>query len=374
MTRCPERNHREAQPPHRRHRPVAGFSLVTAHAAANEQPVWDVVDPNLAGSLSLFDATGTEITSGSVNTPIAAYAVGGAVLHAGDNAAALFAHTPVAGTSPAGWTGVQLTGTTASPVSGAPAALPSGPTAAITSSSITLAQYSAAYPSASGVYELRLRSTAPGHTTASYDAVAVEIEGSTWTVTDGIGSEVTATTTALTASSSPRAGGPVTLTATVSPAEATGAVQFKDGAKSLGAPVPVTSGVATLTTRITTAGTHAFSATFTPTAGFSGSNGSLSVSAAKATATLKVSASPNPVKITKKAKVSVTVTTPGLIAGGKVQVVEGKKVLGSATLKAGKATITLPKLAKGNHSLKVTYAGTSDIASKTATVILKAVK
>lgn len=58
---------------------------------------------------------------------------------------------------------------------------------------------------------------------------------------------------------------PVFLIAHVAPFGATGTVQFTDGTTTLGAPVPVTGGVAFLSTSRLTTGTHTLTAVFTPT-------------------------------------------------------------------------------------------------------------
>jgi hypothetical protein len=75
----------------------------------------------------------------------------------------------------------------------------------------------------------------------------------------------TATTLAVTPSGHQAPNGTVTLTATVTPNSAIGAVQFKDGAATLNAPVPVVSGSAHTTTTFANTGTHSFTATFSPT-------------------------------------------------------------------------------------------------------------
>lgn len=77
----------------------------------------------------------------------------------------------------------------------------------------------------------------------------------------------TATSTALTTSpASPvTPGTTLTLTATVSPATAVGAVQFKDGTTNLGGPLAVSKGVAAGTTSALPLGSHQMTATFTPT-------------------------------------------------------------------------------------------------------------
>ncbi len=77
----------------------------------------------------------------------------------------------------------------------------------------------------------------------------------------------TTTSTALTTSpASPIAQGTrVALTATVTPAAATGTVQFKDGTTNIGNPVTVTNGTASSTTSRLTVGSHQLTAVFTPT-------------------------------------------------------------------------------------------------------------
>ncbi len=90
---------------------------------------------------------------------------------------------------------------------------------------------------------------------------------------------VTTTTTAISASP----GGPATVgasidfTATVSPSNAVGSVQFMDGSAALGSPVAVTAGTADYTTSALSVATHPITASFTPTdsTAFSGSGSSV---------------------------------------------------------------------------------------------------
>jgi hypothetical protein len=75
------------------------------------------------------------------------------------------------------------------------------------------------------------------------------------------------TTTQLTTSpASPvTQGNPVTLTATVTPTAAAGAIQFKDGTADLGKPVVASNGAASVTTSELAPGSHQLTAVFTPT-------------------------------------------------------------------------------------------------------------
>jgi hypothetical protein len=76
----------------------------------------------------------------------------------------------------------------------------------------------------------------------------------------------TATSTVLTTSpASPVTPGTLlTLTATVTPATAVGAVQFKDGTTNLGGPVAVSKGIAAGTISTLPLGSHQMTAAFTP--------------------------------------------------------------------------------------------------------------
>jgi hypothetical protein len=86
------------------------------------------------------------------------------------------------------------------------------------------------------------------------------------------------------------------------------------------------------------------------------------------------------ITVDEKGKVKVTVAPTGSKPTGKVSVQEGRKTVGSATLKAkhkGELTVTLDKLAKGAHDLKVTYGGSDDFAESTSgklTLVVKAPK
>ncbi|WP_053387097.1 HtaA domain-containing protein [Leucobacter japonicus] len=90
----------------------------------------------------------------------------------------------------------------------------------------------------------------------------------------------TETTTTLSASTpTATAGDAVELTATVAPAAAAGAVTFSNGATAIGSAVPVSNGVAKLSTSDLPVGENAITATFTPTdaASYAASTSSSSV-------------------------------------------------------------------------------------------------
>jgi hypothetical protein len=76
----------------------------------------------------------------------------------------------------------------------------------------------------------------------------------------------------------------------------------------------------------------------------------------------------------KKGKVAKLVATVGAdnqVPTGKVLVKKGSKTLGTATLKAGKATVNLGKLKKGTHKVTVVYKGDGYTTAGSDPVTLK---
>jgi hypothetical protein len=177
-----------------------------------------------------------------------------------------------------------------------------------------------------------------------------------------------ATSTVLTVSPSPSASGQnVTLTATVTGATPTGTVQFADGAASLGAPVALSGGAATLVTGALAAGGHSLSATY------SGDTGNLrSISPVWQQAVLSATAvnvSATPATIAAGQAVSFTATVSGAAPTGTVQFKDGASSLGGAvTLSAAAATLSTNALVTaGSHSITAAYSGDAgNVASTSA--------
>lgn len=177
-----------------------------------------------------------------------------------------------------------------------------------------------------------------------------------------------ATTTTLTVSpAAPKAGAKVTLSARVAPAAA-GKVQFYDGSARVGSPVAVGAGKASTTTIVKTAAKHGYKAVFTPTsvAAYKSSTATKSVTVAKATPTLALTL-PASVSHTARATLTVTAKVANLTVSGTVTIYDGTKKLGTAAVRSGKATYRLPALKKGKHTIKVSYAATSNVAAKSVT-------
>ncbi|MDT4921243.1 MAG: hypothetical protein QOI15_2145 [Pseudonocardiales bacterium] len=367
-------------------------TVVVAASAWATTPPWQVPgdannDPNRVGSLSFYNAAGTEIFSGDVAVPpFAAYVKGSAVLRTGDTKAALYAYLPNPAKPAGAWTGSLLTAASTYPNGSAPGALAAAAplqTGAVADGG--LAGFISGHPNQSavagyqGVYELRLRTSGPGRAqTATYDAADIQVTGTTWQVVYPAHFTDTTTTLELAPNSGLHVGDPVTLTATVSPSAATGTVHFTDGATALGADVAVSGGVATKTFTLATAGSHTFHATFVPTGGseYAGSAGQVTASVAKASSTTTATWPTGPLhygtKFTVKATVSATGTTPT----GTVALKSGTTTLASANLAAGKATLTVAgtALAPGSRPVTLVYAGSAGVLGSQAATTLTIAK
>jgi hypothetical protein len=183
----------------------------------------------------------------------------------------------------------------------------------------------------------------------------------------------TATSTHLTVGKPRTAGVALPLTATVSPATATGTVTFYEGTRRL-ASATVRSGRATAGPKLA-AGRHALRAVFTPSsAAWTTSAGTASVTVAKAASTTTASLTHRVAWYGTRTSVVVKVAGHSVAPSGTVQVRQGTTVLASGKLKVsgttGKVTIALPRtLTIGRHPLTVVYRGSSNAASSRTTIV-----
>ena len=177
----------------------------------------------------------------------------------------------------------------------------------------------------------------------------------------------TATTTSLSAVPNPAAAGQnVLLTATVSPAAATGAVTFSDGATTL-ATVSLSNGTASLSTGQLAAGGHTLTASYGGDANYAGSAAaavSLTVSGGAAATTTSLAVSPLSPAVGQNVTLTATVSPPA--ATGNVTFQDGGTTLGTAGLSAGTAVFHTPSLSAGAHTLTAVYLGDGNFASSTA--------
>lgn len=340
-----------------------------------------------AVALRLYNAGGTEVTSGSTSAPLAAFAAADGTVRTGDAFASLFVHLPRTSTAPGAWPGVQVTGTDRFSGPGtdpAPASLAGKPYVA-TAGGYSLADVVATLPnnetseSFAGVYELRLRtSSETAGVGEEYAAAYVKVAGTAWQLTTApiLGDEQPPDPTPVATSVAvawPAALGygraatvRVTVTAASGAVRPSGSVRLVLGATTLATATLSATGTASLPLgRAALApGARSLRVLYAGVAGRFGTSASTvrSITVAKA-------AGPRPVlRVTKKptrkkvGKATITVAAPaGLVkAGGRATVVltKGKAVKRVVvTLKSGKATAKLPKLPKGTWSVRVDYRG-----------------
>src|SRR6266849_3578312 len=176
----------------------------------------------------------------------------------------------------------------------------------------------------------------------------------------------------VTSSSNPSVfGQPVTFTATLTPANATGTVQFLDGVTNLGAPVTVSNGTATLLTSSLSIGGHSITAVYSGDSNFAGSTGSLptqTVNQAQSSTNISSSTNPSMFRQTVLFTATVSAVAPSLgTPTGTLQFKDGSTNLGApVAVSNGSATFSTSSLAVGQHSITADYSGDSNFAGSTA--------
>ncbi|WP_433702521.1 beta strand repeat-containing protein [Prescottella equi] len=176
------------------------------------------------------------------------------------------------------------------------------------------------------------------------------------------------TTTTVQTPGSATTGEPVTLTATVDPANADGQVQFKDGASNIGSPVTPVNGVATLTHTFDTAGSHAITAQFTAGRGFDDSTSTVqtvAVSNPDVATSLSLSA---PASAETGSSVDLTATVTPANAQGSVQFTDNGAPIGSPVpVASGSATLPHTFTSVGTHSLAANFTAAAGFTNSSAT-------
>lgn len=363
-------------------------SVFAGSAFAAGPPPWDpIANPPEVGGLLFFNSSGTEITSGTINEPLAAYVVGTSTLRAGDSVATLEAYTPVDGIPAGEWSGEQLSGSTNYPNSSAPAPINTASLPVVTEASTdeSIATYEGDFPNNAttsgyeGFYVIRLITSAPSKpATTSYDSADIQVTGSTWSVVY-TQNNATSTSTALSTSpASPQVSGTsVTLKAAITPSTAPGTVQFEYGSTDIGSPVAVSGGTASISTTSLPVGTDNLSAVFTPTAlsGYAGSTGTgtYTITPPPATGTTTaLTVNPNSAAaysaVSLTAAVTITSSNTPLTAtdgsvsfydngGSATTVISSSSVLlGTETLGAGGvASLSDSTFAEGDHNIVAVF-------------------
>ncbi len=189
-----------------------------------------------------------------------------------------------------------------------------------------------------------------------------------FTVTAAPPVQVTTTTSLAMAPATATAVAPAarTLTATVTGAGAAGTVQFFNGATSLGTST-LAAGSASLSLSNIAEGSYSYHAVFTPTnaALFTSStsgNVAFTVTAAppvQVTTTTSLAMSPATATAVAPAARTLTATVTGAGAAGTVEFFNGATSLGSATLAAGSAGMSVTNIPVGSYSYHAVFTPTN---------------
>jgi hypothetical protein len=143
-------------------------------------------DSSAQGTITLYDAAGQVMTSGSITThPFGAKAVGSTPAKSPYDArgryATLLAYQPRQGADPSEWSGDLMSAST-------PYSDPAHPTVTETSTDFSLQDFLGKFPPRwKGYIQLRIFIGAPGVPLQSnpYDAVAIKVDGDKWTLVAG---------------------------------------------------------------------------------------------------------------------------------------------------------------------------------------------
>lgn len=163
----------------------------------------------------------------------------------------------------------------------------------------------------------------------------------------------------------PTAGQAVMLTAMVSGFSPTGSVQFKDGATNLGSAVPLSGGIATLSTSALTAGGHSLTAVYLGDVNnVASTSPGVSRMVNKAASNSTLSAIPS--SPASAATVTLTAAVSGCLPAGSVQFFDGATSLGTVAVNAGLAVLSINTLAVGGHTITASYSGDANNQASTS--------
>jgi hypothetical protein len=157
----------------------------------------------------------------------------------------------------------------------------------------------------------------------------------------------------------------------VTPAAATGTVQFKDNSTNIGTPAPVSNGTASTSSTLAV-GPHQLTAVFTPTNAMLYTPSTspavpFVISGAAATSTtLSASSTATPAVVGSTVTLSAAVTPAA--AAGTVQFRDGATNIGApVTVSSGNASQTTTTLAVGSHQLTAVFTPTTPTLYSTST-------
>ncbi|WP_433608998.1 Ig-like domain repeat protein [Prescottella agglutinans] len=175
------------------------------------------------------------------------------------------------------------------------------------------------------------------------------------------------TTLAVTVPGTATTGSSVDLTATVSPSNAQGSVQFKDNGSNIGAPVAVANGEAVLPHSFGSAGAHSITAEFSGATGFTNSSAAaqnVTVTDPDVVTSLTVQA---PAATETGAEVSLSATVSPANAQGSVQfAVNGTSVGAPVVVSSGAASLPYTFNAAGSFQVSAEFTGAAGFTNSSA--------
>ena len=164
------------------------------------------------------------------------------------------------------------------------------------------------------------------------------------------------------------AGNPLSLSASLTPASATGAVTFRDATLGVLGQSSVSHGSASLTLPNPAAGSYNITASYSgDTSDSAATSNTVATQIALSSTSLALTSSANPAPAASS--LTLLATLASVSATGTVIFFDGASPIGTAMLANGRATLPISSLATGPHALHATYSGdTLDAASSSASL------
>jgi Bacterial Ig-like domain (group 3)/FG-GAP-like repeat len=147
----------------------------------------------------------------------------------------------------------------------------------------------------------------------------------------------------------------------------TGNVTFMNGSAIIGTAQTLNNGAASVSTSTLPAGSNSLTALYSGDSNYQSHTVTLTQTVQKATSTTSLTSSLS--TAIPGETVTFTATVNASQATGTVTFLDGTTTIGSGTLSGGQATLSTSALAMGTHNITASYAGTSNIAGSTSSVL-----
>jgi len=190
-------------------------------------------------------------------------------------------------------------------------------------------------------------------------------------LTETINPKATTTTTVTSSPNPSNSGSNVTFSAAVSPATATGAIQFLDGTTVL-TTATIASGAASFSTSTLAAGKHTITAVYSGDALNLTSTSTALTQTVLTLTTVSLTSTQNPSPVGGAFSFLVTVSPTS--ATGTVQFLDGTTVIGTGTLSGGATSLNISTLTQGTHTMTAVYGGDANDAASTSAPLSQSVK